>query len=192
MKNYKLIIVLLFTFTGFISAQQQGDYSKEPGYYDWGNLASLKSGDMLTEVYLEEPLLKMVAKMGDTKNEGLGDMIGSLKLVKVNEFMVDRRNFGKLEDSFNALNKDLHSKNWVRIIKAKHGDSNVNVYVKNGTNDEFVGLLLAISDKDGKVTLVNIVGKIDMDTIGKLSEHFHFPDVNKMKADIDEKDKDDK
>jgi len=42
-------------------------------------------------------------------------------------------------------------------------------------------LVIIAIDKTGKASLVNIVGKIDMETIGKLSEKFDFPDVNKMK-----------
>ena len=188
MNPYKLLFAFIFIFAAIIPAQQQGDYSKEPGYYDFGNITSLKDGEMLTEVYLEEPLLKMVAKMGETKNEGIGDMISSLKLVKVNEFMVARKNFGKLEDALESLNKDLTAKKWIRIIKTKFKNSNAHVYTKSGSNDDFVGLLISAVDNDGKVTLVNIVGKIDMEAIGKLSEHFHFPDVDKMK----EKENDDK
>ena len=56
-----------------------------------------------------------------------------------------------------------------------------NVYVKSGTADDFVGLVIVAMDKEGKATLVNIVGKIDLETIGKLSDQFNFPDVNKMK-----------
>ena len=183
-----LVIMLAFSFTAF--AQQQGDYSKEPGYFDFGNITSLKDGEMLTEVYLEEPLLKMVAKMGESKNEGLGDMIGSLKLVKVNEFMVERRNYGKFEDAFTSMNKELAAKKWNRIIKIKHKDMMANVYVKNGSSDDFVGLVIVGMDKNGKATLVNIVGKIDLATIGKLSEQFNFPNVDKMK-NKDDKEKDD-
>lgn len=181
MKLQKLIMVIMLALSFTTFAQQQGDYSKEPGYFDFGNITVLKDGEMLTEVYLEEPLLKMVAKMGESKNEGLGDMIGSLKLVKVNEFMVDRRNYGKFEDAFTNMNKELMDKKWSRIIKVKQKDNMANVYVKLGNSNEYVGLVIISMDKKGKSTLVNIVGKIDLETVGKLSEQFNFPNVDKMK-----------
>jgi hypothetical protein len=181
MKQIKLTIFFLFviTFTSF--AQQQGDYSKEPGYYDFGNLLSLKSGDTLTEVYLEEPLLKMVAQMGESKDEELGKMINGLKLVKVNEFMVDKKEFKKLDGAFDSVNGDLLSNKWNRIIKTKHGETTANVYVKSGTDKNFTGLFITAVDKKGKVTLVNIVGTINPLALGKLSQQFHFPNIEKMK-----------
>ena len=187
MKNIKRILILLLAFAATGFAQQQGDYSKEPGYYDFGNILSLKSGDTITEVYLEEPLLKMVAQMGDSKEEGLGNMLDGLKLVKVNEFMVDEKNIEKLNEVLASVDKDLQSKKWNRIIKTKHNDSLADVYVKSGGNNSFEGLFITAVDKKGKVSLVNIVGKIDLATIGKLSKHFHFPDVDKMKEKQKEK-----
>ena len=187
MKNIKLLILLLigFSVTGF--AQQQGDYSKEPGYFDFGELLSLKSGDTITEVYLEEPLLKMVAQMGDAKQEGIGKALDGLKLVKVNEFMVDKSNIEKVDDVFASVDKNLQAKKWNRIIKTKHNDSVANVFVRNNGNKGFDGLVITSIDKKGKVTLVNIVGNIDLATIGKLSHQFHFPDVDKMKEKSKEK-----
>ncbi len=162
MKLNKLIIAIMLAASFGIFAQQQGDYSKEPGYFDFGNITSLKEGEMMTEVYLEEPLLKMVAKMGESQNEAIGQMVSNLKLVKVNEFMVEKRNYGKFEDAFNNMNGELQVKKWNRIIKIKHSDSFANVYVKNGSGDDFVGLVIVAMDKEGKATLVNIVGKIDL------------------------------
>ena len=182
MKLKKLMIIIIFAFSFSAFAQQQGDYSKEPGYFDFGNITSLKDGEMVTEVYLEEPLLKMVAKMGESQNEGIGQMISALKLVKVNEFMVEKRNYGKFEDSFSDMNKQLLANKWNRIIKIKHNENSANVYVKSGSADDFVGLVIVAMDKLGKATLVNIVGKIDLETIGKLSEQFNFPNIDKMKG----------
>ena len=180
MKNIKKILILLLALTATAFAQQQGDYSKDPGYYDFGNIISLKSGDTVTEVYLEEPLLKMVAQMGDAQEEGLGKMLDGLKLVKVNEFMVDEKNIDKLNDVLDSVDKDLQSKKWNRIIKTKHNESLANVYVKSAGNNGFDGLFITAVDKKGKVTLVNIVGKIDMDALGRLGEKFDIPSLEKV------------
>jgi len=182
MKTIRIIfaLTLMFSFSAF--AQQQGDYSNEPGYFDFGDLTSLKSGEMITEVYLEEPLLKMVAKMGESKDEEIGNMISALKLVKVNEFMIDKNNTRKIENNFSGFDKNLKSKKWNRIIKTKHQNRDVNVYVKNSGDNDFDGLVITAIDSVGKVTLVNIVGNINLETIGKLSQKFHFPNVEKMKT----------
>ena len=192
MRTNKLIIAIMFAFAGFISAQQMGDYSKDPGYFNFGDITSLKSGDMTTEVYLEGPLLKMLAKMGESKDEEFGKMIQNLKLVKVNEFYVDSKNSNKISGAFSSVDKELQAKKWQRIIKTKHDGTLANVYVKPGANDSFVGLAVTALNDSGKVSIVNIVGTIDLETIGKLSHHFHFPDGRDMKERKKMKDDDDK
>lgn len=182
MKTKMYFIVLFFALVLNLTAQQQGDYSSEPGYFDFGEITSLKSGDMITEVYLEEQLLKMVAKMGESKGEELGDLINGLKLVKVNEFLVEGKNAKIIEDAFASFDKNLQSKKWNRIVKTKHKQGNAYVYVKNNSDDTFAGLVIAALDKENKVTLVNIVGNIDPEAIGKLSRQFNFPNVDKMKS----------
>jgi len=107
MRQTKLIMLFIMALAITAFGQQQGDYTKEAGYFDFGNILSLKSGETITEIYLEEPLLKMVAQMGDAKDEELGNLIGGLKLVKVNEFMMDQKDIKKIDDSFNSINQNL-------------------------------------------------------------------------------------
>ena len=192
MKTNKLFIAIMIAFAGFVSAQQQGDYSKEPGYFDFGDITLLKSGEMSTEVYLEEPLLKMISQMGKSEEEGFGQLVENLKLVKVNEFEVNLENMGKLDDAFSSIDKTLQSKKWQRIIKTKQNNTLANVYVKPGSGNSFDGMVVTALDNKGKVTLVNIVGKIDLASIGKLSSHFHFPGMGKMKEGEKMKEKEDK
>ena len=193
MKLNKIIFAFLFVLAGVISAQQQGDYSKEPGYYDFGNLTSLKEGELTTEVYLEEPLLKMVANLAESKKEELGNALGGLKLVRVNEFKIPKNELANMESTIESMDNNLQSKSWDRIIKTNSKGNYTNVYIKKGTNDEFVGLTIVSLDKSfktgensedsGKVTFVNIVGKIDLGTIGKLSEQLHVPGLDKAKKE---------
>lgn len=183
MKPTKIFLVLFFAFSVGLFAQQKEDYSKEPGYFDFTELVKIKNAVPTTEVYLEEPLLKMVGKLAQDKNGGAGDMIGALKLVRVNEFNIDKDNLSAAENTIESMDKTLLAKKWDRIIRTKHKGSFANVYVKHGQNDEFVGLTIMSLDGGDKLTLVNIVGKIDLNTIGKLSEQLHVPGLDKAKKE---------
>ncbi|MBI1939700.1 MAG: DUF4252 domain-containing protein [Ignavibacteriales bacterium] len=177
MKTYKLFLIAFFTAA--LAFAQQADYTKEPGYFSFDKLMNYKSGDLITEVYLEEPLIKMVAKMAEGEKEGVGEAIDALKLIRVNEFMVEKNDIEKIEKEMASLDGNLQTQKWSRIIKTKKKDNYANVYVKSGGANEYVGLLIAAIDKEGKVTLVNIVGRIDLDTIGKVSKELNLPHMNK-------------
>ncbi|MHB8906720.1 MAG: DUF4252 domain-containing protein [Melioribacteraceae bacterium] len=193
MKSTKLFFVLLFALSSSLFAQQKEDYSKYPGYFDYREIAGLKNAELLSEVYLEETLLKMVAGMAQNKSDDASDMIGGLKLVQVNEYKIDKNDISNMENSIDVMDKSLKSKGWDRIVRTNNHGNLANIYVMKNSNGEFEGLtILGLSKKNGdekeksdqygKVTCVNIVGKIDLNKLGNLTKELNLPGMEKMKG----------
>jgi hypothetical protein len=178
MKKINLLTMLFFMAAGSAFAQQ-GDLKKEPGFFEFSQLSSLRSGEMISEVYLEEPLLKMVAGMTGESEEGVGNIIAALKLVKVQEFMVDEKEIERVEKTIESMDAELQNLKWQRIIKSRNKGNFTNVYVKPSSDRGYAGLVITSLDGKGKVSFVNIVGNIDLESIGKLSKQFNLPKVDK-------------
>ncbi|MDQ7816492.1 MAG: DUF4252 domain-containing protein [Melioribacteraceae bacterium] len=178
MKKINLLTMLFFMAAGSAFAQQ-GDLKKEPGFFEFSQLSSLRSGEMISEVYLEEPLLKMVAGMTGESEEGVGNLIAALKLVKVQEFMVDEKEIERVEKTIESMDTELQNLKWQRIIKSRNKGNFTNVYVKPSSDGGYAGLVITSLDGKGKVSFVNIVGNIDLESIGKLSKQFNLPKVDK-------------
>ncbi|MAT59234.1 MAG: DUF4252 domain-containing protein [Melioribacteraceae bacterium] len=176
----KLIAVLLMAFASVLFAQKY-DYSSEPGYVDFGNLASLDAGKSATEVLIEKNLLKMVAKMSKSEEPDLFNLLSGLKLIKVNVFEIDSTAFGKAKDKIEKLTKDLSSSGWDRLVKTRGEKENASVLIKTQGEDNIVGLVVMTVDKGGEAAFVNIVGKIDLETIGSLSGKFDVPGLENVK-----------
>jgi len=193
MKTLRITFIFLMALSVCLFSQSKEDYSKYPGYFNYNDFAQLKNAESITEVYLEEPLLKMVANLAQDKKEGLGDALGGLKLVRVNEFKIPKTELTNMETAVESMDNNLQSKGWDRIIKTNTRGNYTNVYIKKGADNEFVGLTIVSlersfkggenSDDSGKTTFVNIVGKIDLSTIGKLSEQLHVPGLEKAKKE---------
>jgi len=94
---------------------QETDYSKYAGFANFGDLSVLEDGEMVTEILIEEKLLKMVAKFTKGEEE-LSEMIGGLKLIKVNTFEVTPSNSEELMKRASSIDKDLMNKNWDRNL----------------------------------------------------------------------------
>ena len=178
MKKINLLLMILIVAVGSLFAQQT-ELKKEPGFFEFSQLSSLRSGEMISEVYLEEPLLKMVAGMTGESEEGVGNLIAGLKLVKVQEFMVDEKEIEKVEKTIESMDAELQNLKWQRIIKSRNKGIFANVYVKPSSDEGYAGLVITSLDGKGKVSFVNIVGKIDLESIGKLSKQFNLPKVEK-------------
>ncbi len=136
MKTLRITFVLLFVLSIGSFAQQKEDYSKYPGYFNYKDFAQLKNAESITEVYLEEPLLKMVAGLAQDKKEGFVDAIGGLKLVRVNEFKIPNNELTNIEAAVEAMDNNLLSKSWDRIIRTNRKGNYTNVYLMKGTNAE--------------------------------------------------------
>lgn len=173
------ITLLLFLASINLFAQEQ-DYSKEPGYINFGDLVSLEDGEEVTEILIEEKLLRLVSKFTND-DEDLSKLIGGLKLIKVNTFEVTPSNANQLLKRADALDKELMNKKWDRIVKTKSKGEVSNIYLKTGKNDEFVGLTVVSIESEGEAAFVNIVGRIDLETIGKLGDKFDIPALDDIK-----------
>lgn len=178
--NYSL--VLLLVLTGLTLAQNK-DYSSEAGYLDFGNMSELEDGEMVAEVIIEEHLLKMVSKLTKNEDQELSDLLNGLKLVRVHAFDVTDANTKMISDKMEAINKQLGSQNWDRIVRFRDKDESGNVYIKTDQSDNIVGLVVLAMDKKGEAAFVNIVGKIDLETIGRLSDKFDVPGLEKVNGE---------
>ena len=180
MRNIIKIFFAIFIFAASVSlAQNDKDYSKDPGYFDFGNLSHFIQGDNVTEVNIDSHLLNMMnGSTGDT-NDDLSQLVHGLKLVKVYSFDVKLKEKKELLGKMDEMDESLTSKNWDRIVKVKEPGEYTFVYIKSaGNNKEISGLVVSTFEKDGKATFVNIVGNINMNAIGKLSQKFNIPSLD--------------
>jgi len=172
--KYLLIILLAPVF---LYAQEK-DYSGEPGYVDFGDLAQFEKDDNITEVYLDESILKMVSKMSKEKDKEAAELIAGLKLIKVNVFQVDQKNEKSVQNKITEIDKKLISANWNRIVKTKQKGELANVYIKQDANGKITGLVVTTLEDKGEAAFINIVGPIDIEQIGKLSDKFNLPSLD--------------
>ncbi len=179
MKNKIFFAAVLF-FTATLFAQKF-DYSKEAGYVDFGNLSVFENSETVTEVLIEKNLLNMVAKMSKSEEPDLFKLLAGLKLIKVNVYEVDSLTFTKAADKVEKLSNELSSDGWDRLVRTKGKNENASVLIKTQGENNIVGLVVMSVDKNGEATFVNIVGKIDLETIGSLSGKFDIPELNNIK-----------
>lgn len=178
MKKMKLISILFLLSTLLFA--QRNDYSKYAGYVNFGDLESFERGEEVTEVIIEEHLLKMVAKMTIHNEPEVSDLISGLKLVKVNTFEVTDETYPQLKSKVESVDKDLMAKGWDRIVKTRSKWEYVNVYIRTENEDMITGLVVASIENHGEAAFVNIVGDIDLESIGKLGAKFDVPGLDSV------------
>ncbi len=177
------IIIATVAFLSINVLSQSTDVTKEPGYVDFGDFTSLENTTNVTEIILDEDLLSVLASMSDESDPNIMSILNGIKLVKANVYEISDDNKDLLRKRINEIDTKLTNSNWKRIVKTRSEDEMANVYIKLNNDKKIVGLAVTNFEKDGEAAFVNIVGNIDLATIGKLGKKFGIPHLGEVKHD---------
>jgi hypothetical protein len=171
-----LLAIYLFVIVPIFA--QTSDVTNEPGYFDLGDLSSLENSTGVTEIILEEDLLSVLATISNEKDPNIMAILEGLKLVKANVYQVNEDNQDELKDRVNDIDSRLSSSEWKRIVRTRSSEEIANVYIRLNNDKQIVGLVVTSVEQEGDAAFVNIVGNIDLATIGKLGKRFHIPSLD--------------
>jgi hypothetical protein len=160
------------------------------GAAGYGQALDLKHLDKLadkasskTEVTLDGSVLKLAAKFlsGDDPDEvKIKKLVSGLKGIYVKTFEFEKEGEYSPSD-VTAIRKQLDS-GWSRIVdvQSKKDGDNAEIYLKTGGPDGGLAIICAGAKE---LTIVNIVGKIDLDELSELGGNMGVPkiDVEKVK-----------
>ncbi len=141
-------------------------------------------------VNLDESLLKIVPpilKDEDKDDKKIKDVIFGLKGVYVRRFEFDREG-GYSESDVAPIREQLRAPGWQRIVEVRsrrEDKKNIEVYLMTDGNGRIEGLaLLSVEPKE--LTVINIVGSIDLEKLSQLQGSFDIPDLD-LERDEDRK-----
>lgn len=135
----------------------------------------------VVDVNLDGSMLKLASKFidedEDKEDVDVKQMLQNLKGVYVKSFEFEKE--GEYTDAdVEAIRSQLHAPTWARLVSVrskKQGD-NAEVYLM-GSESNIQGLAI-IAAEPKELTVVNIVGPIDIDKLSKLSGHMGVPDIS--------------
>jgi Domain of unknown function (DUF4252) len=179
----KYLNSILFATLFFLASAyaQSGDVTKEPGYVDFGNFTQFENSTGVTEVTLDEELLSTIAEISPDDDPNIMEILKGLKLVKANVYNVSEENKKDLEAKINSIDSKLSGSSWKRIVRTKKENEVANVYIKQNSSKQIIGLVVTSLDGSDEAAFVNIVGTIDLKTIGKLAKKFDIPQLEGIK-----------
>jgi hypothetical protein len=132
------------------------------------------------DVNMDERLLQMTAKFlsgKDSDEAKIKEVIAGLKGIYVKNFSFDREGDYTPGD-IEAIRSQLKGPGWSRFIQVhsrKDGD-NVEVYVM--TLGDTIQSLAIIDFEPKELTVVNIVGPVDIDKLSQLEGQFGIPNLD--------------
>ena len=171
-----LIFLILFCIS---VAWAQEDYQKLPGYVDLKGIEEFKNADETVEVFITKPLLKLVASFSAGEDSSLASLLKNLALIRVEKFNIPPKKSKKVKDLIQRTSKKLTKQKWVSTLKAKQKGQHTEIFLKE-EKGKVAGLLIMSLENNREAVFVNIVGNIDMEQLGKLSQKFDIPKLDSL------------
>lgn len=144
------------------------------------------------DVTLDGAMLKAAGKFLSEKKTEEGEakkLVSGLKAIRVRSFKFVQEGEYTEADVAPIRSQLSSSSGWSRVVSAKSKRENAGVYLRK-EGDAVVGLLvLAMEPKE--LTVVNIVGPIDLDQLSNLGGSLGIPKVSVKSKEKDQKEKDD-
>lgn len=171
MNTKRLIVAVVFLLLCALSAQAQQDLSGHPGYVDLDQIQIPVDTANITEVNLGPELLKMAMKM-DTGEEGLNDTLDGLFGIRVKSFDLTPELAGQIKPIVDDIQAQLDNEGWKRLVYVKDGAELVTVSIKYDPADEskVAGMMVVAFEPGAEATFVNMVGSIDLASLGGLMD----------------------
>ena len=131
------------------------------------------------DVSLDGALLQLGAKFlsDDDKDQAkVKKLVAGLKGIYIKTFEFKKPGEYSAAD-LESFRAPLHPPDWQRIVGTHSNEDGetVEVYIKNDSKG--IGGLAIIASEPKELTMVNIVGAVDLDSLSDLGKHFNFPEV---------------
>lgn len=173
--SWRLVPVLLLLVVGSaVVAKAQGPKLQMDQLDTLANKAS-----ETIDVKLDEKLMQITARFfsGKDKDDAeIKEVLKGLKGIYVKSFTFEKEGEYSQVDVDSVMSQ-LRGSTWSKIltVKSRKDGANVEVYL-NMVGDQITGLaVLSIEPKE--LTVVNIVGPIDLDKLSSLEGQFGVPDL---------------
>jgi Domain of unknown function (DUF4252) len=136
------------------------------------------------DLSLNGSTLQFAAKFLDSKDpdqEKVKKLIAGLEGIYVRSFEFEKAGEWTADD-LESIRKQLKSPEWSKIVGVKSSKTEMDeIYLRQG-NGKITGVAI-IAAETKELTVVNIVGPVDLDSLAELGGHFHIPkmDIGKQK-----------
>jgi hypothetical protein len=169
----KTITLIVFSLSLFATAAHAQDAKLEIN-----NLDKLEArAEQVVDVNIDSRMLQFAAKWLSNKKPDearIKELVAGLKGVYVKSYNFDKENQYSASD-FENVRRQLNNPAWSKMVnvRSKRDGQNVEVYMMLVGNS--INGLAVIATQPTQLTIVNIVGPIDMDKLAALEGNFGIP-----------------
>ena len=162
-------------FSGGLWAQDDGEAvtRSQSGYLDLDRFVSENSGNVKTEVFLHSNILQMAARLVRQAEPEFAKMLESIALIRVVDLEFQDSDVGSIDNRSSSLLSSMRDGSWQTLVRTRNGDERTEICMQSRDPDR-IDALAIVSGRGTRLSVVNIVGEIDLEKIVRLGEQFNI------------------
>ena len=174
-KSSVLIGVMLVVIAGFGGTQ----VSAQSGYYPIEEMGIFAEGDLEVDVDLSGAMLRVAAGAMEDQDERLAELVADLERVRVQVGNPSGVDAATVAQSMGAAQATLQGAGWQKILSVEESTEQVYLYALESAGN-IVGLTVFVNEGGEEVVVVNIVGDINPETLGRLIANMDDFDIDEI------------
>ena len=132
------------------------------------------------DVTLDGPMLRLASKFmnddHDADSRAVREMVSTLQGIYVRSYEFEKE--GEYDHSIIAKLRSQLGPTWKKIVTVQSRDKeNVEIYVDSRAGDKVAGLVILCAEPK-ELTIVNLVGPVDLDRLSSLEGQFGIPKMS--------------
>jgi uncharacterized protein DUF4252 len=167
-------IILVSVLLMLAAAGQAQKLTDQPGYVPIEQLDLFPREKLSVEINLEGALLNLVGAAAKGADPEFSALIAGLKAIKVQAVPLKGLDEGAVRSKIGRTVRWLEEHGWKSTMRVKDEGEETYMYLKE-IDGKISGLTLLSLDPDDEAVVINIVGRIDPEQIGRLSQHLNLP-----------------
>jgi hypothetical protein len=154
-----------------------GTYAQEKsaGYAEFGRFEPSVTKGQFVEINIRANLISMAAKLAEKQEPEIAELLRGLQLVRVNVISLTEENRAEIKERVMAIRGELDAAGWEPVVTVRAENEDVGIYIKTRGEEAVEGIVVTVLASKGEAVLVNIVGNINPEKIGVISERFNLP-----------------
>jgi hypothetical protein len=174
-KKSVLICVVFVVFAGFGGSQA----SAQSGYYPIEEMGIFAPGDLEVDVDLSGAMLQVAAGAMENQDESLAKLVANLERVRVQVGVPSTVDAAAVAQKMADAHATLGGAGWQKILSVEEGSEQVYLYAIESAGN-IAGLTALANEGGEEVVVVNIVGDIDPQTLGRLLANLGDFDIEEI------------
>ena len=174
MRKFKFSVPLLLVLLSASLATAQ-DLADHPGYFPVESLDALAPESLNIEINLRGPMIKFVAMATADEDPEFSELVSELEAITVRIAELDAADGAKIRPQLSDAAHRLAAGGWETMVRVREEDEEIHIFTRM-LDEEMQGMTVLTLDTD-EVTLINLVGKIDLAGLAHLARGLDVPQL---------------